>query len=83
MESASAFLFRISLLLLVAINGAAIATFFLTRRRDLVDRWTPRLVAVDAFLIGTGFGVPLVTGLVKLGLRALSGAASGMAAIFR
>ena len=52
-------------------NGAAIAVFAMTRSRRLVNEWTGRLVALDAVLLGAGLGVPLLSGLAKIGVRAL------------
>lgn len=57
----------------VLLNGAALTAFFLTRSRRLVDEWTPRLVTADALLLGAGLGVPLVSGLAKMGIQALAG----------
>lgn len=56
----------------VLLNGAALAAFFLTRSRRLVDEWTPRLVTADALLLGAGLGVPLMSGLAKLGIQAVA-----------
>jgi hypothetical protein len=56
----------------VLLNGAALGAFVLTRSRRLVDEWTPRLLAADALLLGTGLGVPLVAGLAKLGVKAVA-----------
>lgn len=55
----------------VLLNGAALAAFLLTRSRRLVDEWTPRLVTADALLLGAGLGVPLMSGLAKLGIQAV------------
>lgn len=83
LTSLSSFLFRTALIAFLIINGAALAALVVTRSRRLVDTWTERLVAVDAVLLGAGLGVPLLAGLVKLGLRALGGTASGVGSIFR
>lgn len=56
----------------VLLNGAALGAFLLTRRRRLVDEWTPKLVAADALLLGAGLGVPLLSGLAKLGVQAVA-----------
>ena len=56
----------------VLLNGAALAAFFLTRSRRLVDEWTPKLVTADALLLGAGLGVPLVSGLAKMGIQAIA-----------
>jgi hypothetical protein len=59
------------------LNGAALVAFFLTRSRRLVDEWTPKLLTADALLIGAGLGVPLASGLARLGIQALSGMLGG------
>lgn len=56
----------------VLLNGAALAAFLLTRSRRLVDQWTPKLVTADALLLGVGLGVPLVSGLAKIGIQAIA-----------
>ena len=56
----------------VVLNGAAIAAFALTRSRRLVNDWTGKLVAVDALLLGAGLGIPLLSGLAKIGIRAVA-----------
>ena len=56
----------------LVVNGAALAAFLLTRSRRLVDQWTPRLVTADALLLGAGLGVPLMSGLAKLGIQAIA-----------
>ena len=79
LDSLSAFLsslgttvFRVSAILFVILNGAAVAVFLMTRNRRLVDRWTPKLVTVDAVLLSAGLGVPLVSGLARIGVNALA-----------
>ena len=61
----------------VLLNGAAIAAFTLTRSRRLVNEWTSKLVAADAVLIGAGLGVPLLSGLAKIGVHALAAMLGG------
>ena len=56
----------------VVINGAAIAAFTMTKSRRLVNEWTGKLVAADVALLGAGLGVPLLTGLAKIGVHALA-----------
>lgn len=68
--------FQWSLGLLLLINGAAIATYFVTRSRTLVNRWTTRVLAIDLLLIGAGAGVPMVTSLARLTVMALVPTAS-------
>jgi hypothetical protein len=64
--------FRISAILFVVLNGAAVAAFLITRNRRLVDRWTPKLVTADVVLLTAGLGVPLVSGLARMGINALA-----------
>lgn len=68
----SSTVFWLALTALVVLNGMALAAFLATRSRRLVDQWTPRLVAADALLLGAGLGVPLVSGLAKLGIHAVA-----------
>ena len=56
----------------ILLNGAALAAFLLTRSRRLVDEWTPRLVTADALLLAAGLGVPLMSGLAKLGIQVVA-----------
>lgn len=56
----------------VLVNGAAVVTFAMTKSRRLVNDWTGKLVAVDVVLVGAGLGVPLLTGLAKIGVHALA-----------
>lgn len=83
LESVSSTAFRLSALTFVLLNGAAIVAFALTRSRRLVDAWTPKLVTLDAVLLGTGLGIPLLAGLTKLGINALGGVAGGVMALFK
>ncbi len=61
------------------VNGAAVAAFALTRSRRLVDEWTPKLVTANAVLVGAGLGVPLLSGLAKLGVHAIAALFGGSA----
>ena len=83
LDSVSSTVFRIAAICFVIINGAAIVGFALTRSRRLVDAWTPKLVTLNAVLLGTGLGVPLLAGLTKLGIRALGSMAGGVMALFK
>ena len=51
--------------LLVVIDAVAVGAVISTRSRELVNRWTARLVAANALLLGTGLGVPLTTYLAR------------------
>lgn len=53
--------FRWSVLAFVVVNGLAVAGVVLTRDRQLVNRWTGRLLAVNLGLAATGLGIPLLT----------------------
>ena len=83
LENIGATVFRITLLLFLVINGAAIVVFLVTRSRRLVNAWTSRLVTLDAILLGAGLGTPLIAGLMKLGVRALGGVFAGITAAFK
>jgi hypothetical protein len=72
LSALSSKVFWFAAILFVLLNGAALAAFLLTRSRRLVDEWTPRLVTADALLLGAGLGVPLVSGLAKLGIQAVA-----------
>jgi hypothetical protein len=50
---------------LVAIDGLAIAVVLRTRSRELVNRWTGRMVAANLLLLGAGLGVPVTTYVAK------------------
>ena len=65
-------LFRWSVVAFVVINGAAIAAVVMTRSRDLVNRWTPRIIGANLLLLATGVGVPAVAQAMKLVVRAVS-----------
>lgn len=72
LDALSSRVFWIAVVGFVVLNGAAIGVFALTRSRRLVNEWTGRLVGANALLLGAGLGVPLVSGLTKLGVRALA-----------
>ena len=77
LSAVSSKVFWFSAICFVILNGAAIAAFVLTRSRRIVDEWTPKLLAADALLLGAGLGVPLVSGLAKLGIQAVAGLLGG------
>ncbi len=54
-----------SLWLFVAINAAAVAVIAIRRDRQLVNRWTSRLLAANLVLAGTGLGVPLAAHTIR------------------
>ena len=81
LSALSAKVFSVSVFLFLLVNGTALVAFLLTRSRKLVDEWTPKLVAADALLLGAGLGVPLVAGLAKLGVQAISSMLGGGATV--
>jgi hypothetical protein len=72
LDSLSSRVFWLAAVAFLAVNGAAIAVFAVTRNRRLVNEWTGRLVALDAMLLGAGLGVPLLSGLAKIGFHAVA-----------
>ena len=62
----SGIMFRLSALAFVLINGAAATAVFLTRDRQLVNRWTGRLLAANLLLLGTGLAAPAVASAMRL-----------------
>ena len=58
LEQAGSQVFWTCSLLLVVIDVAAAAVVFQTRSRAVVNRWTGRVLAINALLLGTGLGVP-------------------------
>ena len=80
LDALSSKVFWLALAGFVLLNGAALAGIVLTRSRRLVDQWTPKLLAADAVLVGAGLGIPLVSGLAKLGVHAVAAMFGGTAA---
>ena len=56
----------------VLINGVAIAALLANRSRTLVQRWTSPWLAANLLLLGVGAGVPLLTGICKSVVQAIS-----------
>jgi hypothetical protein len=52
--------FGLSVFLLLAIDGAFALVLFATRNREIVNRWTSRVLAANLVLAGTGVGVPVL-----------------------
>lgn len=67
-------LFRWSVIGLVLVNATAVAAFAASRSRDVVNRWTSRLVATNLLLLATGLGVPAVTLAMRLVVKAVGAA---------
>jgi len=83
LDSLGSTVFRLAAIAFVLVNGAAIAVFAMSRSRRLVDDWTRRIVTIDAVLLGTGLGVPLLAAGAKLGIKALAGMAGGLLGLFK
>ena len=64
--------FGISLFLLLAINGAFALVLFVTHDREIVNRWTSRVLAANLMLAGTGVGVPVLALGSRLVVRAVA-----------
>jgi len=83
LNTLSSFVFRVALVSFLLVNGAAIVAFALTRSRRVIDTWTPRIVSLDAILLGAGLGIPLLAGAARLGVKVLAGMGGGVAALFK
>jgi len=83
LDSLSGTVFRLAAVAFVLVNGAAIAVFAVTRSRRLVNEWTPRIVTIDAALLGAGLGIPLLAAGAKLGIRALAGVTGGLLGLLK
>lgn len=64
--------FGISLFLLLAIDGAFALILFAKRDREIVNRWTSRVLAVNLVLAGTGVGVPMLALGSRVAVRAIA-----------
>ncbi len=65
---------RVSVLLLVVVNGVFVAGILRSRSRDFVDRWTRTVIITDAALVLALIGAPVAStgiGLVIRGWHAL------------
>ena len=51
--------------ILAAIDLLAIAVVIQTRSRELVNRWTGRIISANLLLLGTGLGVPATAYLAR------------------
>ncbi len=64
---------------LVLIDLAAVAVVMATRSRELVNRWTGRVLAANLLLLGAGLGVPAAAFTFKLAAKAVLPALSASA----
>jgi hypothetical protein len=63
--------FGLSLFLVLAIDGAFALVLFAKRDREIVNRWTSRVLAANLVLAGTGVGVPVLALGSRLVVRAV------------
>ena len=63
--------FGLSLFLVLAIDGAFALVLFAKRDREIVNRWTSRVLAANLVLAGTGVGVPVLALGSRLAVRAV------------
>ena len=64
--------FGLSLFLLLAIDGAFALVLFVKRDREIVNRWTSRVLAANLVLAGTGVGVPVLALSSRVVVRAIA-----------
>jgi hypothetical protein len=83
LSSLASTVFRLAAICFVLVNCAALLAFGMSRSRRMVNTWTPRLVTIDAVLLGTGLGVPLLAAVARLGVHALARMAAGALALFK
>jgi hypothetical protein len=65
LDQIGSFTFWTCISALVLTDVLAIAIVMQTRNRELVNRWTGRLVAANALLLGAGLGVPATAYLAR------------------
>ena len=64
--------FGLSLFLLLAVDGAFALILLVKRDREIVNRWTSRVLAVNLVLAGTGIGVPMLALGSRVAVRAIA-----------
>jgi hypothetical protein len=69
--AAGSWAWQTSVVLLIVLNVAAVAVVSVTRDRGIVNRWTSTWLGINVGLIALGAGVPVVTGLLRLAVKAL------------
>ena len=70
--------FRWCLAGFVILNATAAVVVFMTRNRQVVNRWTSRFVAANLLLLAAGTGMPLVAGALRLVVNAVAATQSGV-----
>jgi len=71
-DRASAVVFWTCVVGFIVVNVSAVAMVIRTRRRDLVNQWTGRVLAANALLLGAGLGVPAAAFLAKSAVQAFA-----------
>jgi hypothetical protein len=71
LEGVGTWAWHLGLGLFLFLNAVAILAVVVTRDRALVDRWAGRWLAANLALLGLGAGVPVVAGLLRLGIGLL------------
>ena len=64
--------FGLSLFLLLAVDVTFAVILLATRDREIVNRWTSRVLAVNLMLAGTGVGVPMLALGSRVAVRAIA-----------
>jgi hypothetical protein len=64
--------FGLSLFLLLAIDVTYALVLLVKRDREIVNRWTSRVLAANLVLAGTGVGVPVLALSSRLAVKALA-----------
>lgn len=81
LDSVGSIVFWTCLIGLVAVNGMAATVYFNRQSRELVNRWTTRVLAANLILIGTGTVVPAFMYFARTTVVALAPAASERIAV--
>lgn len=72
LDSVGSVVFWTCLIGLVAIDGVAAMALFSGRSREIVNRWTTRVLAANLILIGSGTMIPAVTYVIRTAVVALA-----------
>lgn len=76
LDSVGSIVFWTCLIGLVAVNGVAAMALFSRRSREIVNRWTTRVLAANLILIGGGTLIPAATYVLRTAVVALAPAAA-------
>lgn len=72
LDSAGSFVFWACAALLVAVDGAAVATVAVTRSRTLVNRWTGPVLVANAVLLGGATVLPVAMRMTSAAITAMA-----------